>query len=59
MRNVQFTHFWVSGFGWENTIFLPEDFESVEELGFNDIDGYVFLGIAKNGWKHILKGIYI
>lgn len=62
MKNMEFTHYWVSGFGWENTIFQPEDFETVEEMGFNDFDGYIFLGINGNGdlsRKHILKGIYI
>lgn len=56
---ITFTHYWVTGFGWENTIFLQEDFSSVEELGFNDIDGHIFLGINDNGIKHILKGIFI
>jgi len=55
---VEFTHYWVSGFGWENTIFQQDDFEKVEEMGYNDADGYIFLGINKGGEKHILKGVY-
>lgn len=56
--DMEFTHYWVSGFGWENTIFEPKDFESVEVLGFNDKDGTIFIGI--NGeTKHIFKGYYI
>ncbi len=59
MTKMGFTHYWVSGFGWENTIYLPEDFVTVEELGFNDIDVYIFLGINETGGKHILKGLYV
>lgn len=55
---IEFTGYWVSGFGWENTIFQPEDFVSIEELGRNDIDGIVFLAINDSGGKHILKGNY-
>ena len=58
-RKIEFTHYWVSGFGWENTIFSPEDFVEVEELGENKKDGVVFLAINNAGGKHILKGIYI
>lgn len=59
MKNMEFTHYWVSGFGWENTIYQPEDFVTVEEMGFNDIDGHIFLGINEKGGKHILKGVYV
>ena len=59
MKNMEFTGYWVSGFGWEDTIFLPKDFVTVEEMGFNDIDGHIFLGINKIGAKHILKGVYV
>lgn len=55
---VEFTHYWVSGFGWENTIFQQEDFETVEEMGCNDTDGHIFIGINIGGGKHILKGVY-
>lgn len=58
-EKIEFTHYWVSGFGWENTIYQPEDFIIVEKMGFNDIDGHIFLGINDNGGKHILKGNYI
>lgn len=56
--NVTFTHYWVSGFGWEDTVFLADDFESVEELGFNSKDGHIFLATNTKGGKHILKGHY-
>ena len=59
MEEIEFTHYWVSGFGWENTIYHPEDFVTVEEMGFNNIDGYIFLGVNDKGGKHILKGVYI
>jgi hypothetical protein len=55
---VEFTHYWVTGFGWEVTIFLQSDFDEVEELGYSEKDGFVFLGI-KDTSKHILKGNYI
>ncbi len=56
MKSIKFTHYWVSGFGWENTIFLPEDFIEVEKLGKNEKDGIVFIATNKVGGKHILKG---
>ena len=59
MRKINFTHYWVSGFGWETTIFQQEDFVEVEAMGYNDNDGYIFLGINDKGAKHILKGKYI
>lgn len=51
------THYWVSGFGWENTIFSPSDFETCEELG-RDENGVYFIGINDKNAKHILKGYY-
>lgn len=56
MGNIEITHYWVSGFGWENTIFQTEDFITIEKMGFNEVDGFIFLGINDNGGKHILKG---
>lgn len=55
MGEITFTHYWIAGFGWENTIFLPGDFKTIEILGHNDIDGYIFIGTNDNA-KHILKG---
>jgi hypothetical protein len=57
-KQIEFTHYWISGFGWENTIFQPEDFTKVEKMGYNDTDGYIFLGISDKESKHILKGKY-
>lgn len=48
-----FTHNWVSGFGWENTIYQPADFEEIEKLGDSD-EGVVYIGISDNGKTHIL-----
>jgi hypothetical protein len=59
MRNIEFTHYWVTGFGWENTIFLPSDFIEVDELGVSDTNEIVFIGINETGGKHILKGRYL
>lgn len=53
---VRFSHLWVSGFGWENTILSPEDFEEVELLGESEKDGKVYIAIQDNGKKQILKG---
>jgi hypothetical protein len=50
---MKFTHYWVTDFGWENTIFQPTDFKEVEKLGENK-EGIIYLGIAENGKKHIL-----
>lgn len=55
---IRFTHLWVTDFGWENTIYLQEDFEEVELLGDNDKDGKVFVAIQDNGKQQILKGYY-
>ena len=54
---VTLTHYWVSGFGWETTIFLPDDFETFEVLGHNNIDGYIYIGVNGEA-KHILKGVH-
>jgi len=56
---IRFTHYWVSGFGWENTIYQPEDFSEVEEMGENEKDGKIFLCINELGAKHIIKGEYL
>lgn len=53
---AKFTHYWVSGFGWEPTVFQQEYFVTVEKLGENKEDGVVFLAINESGGKHILKG---
>jgi hypothetical protein len=57
-KRIEFTHYWVTLFGWEVTIFLPEDFVSVEEFGRNDND-IVFIAINDMGGQHILKGRYL
>ncbi len=54
---VNFTHYWVTGFGWEETVFLPSDFIEVEEFG-KDGNTIIFIGIDNSGGKHILKGEY-
>ncbi len=51
-----FTGYWVTGFGWEDTIFNEDDFETVEIMGTNETDGVIFLAINEVGGKHILKG---
>ena len=56
---IEFTHYWVSGFGWENTIYQPEDFINIEKFGEEDNGTVVFIAINEHGGKHILKGKYI
>lgn len=56
MKNANFTHYWVTGFGWENTVYLPSDFDSVEILGENEKDGTVFLCVNDKGGQQIMKG---
>ena len=56
--DIEFTHYWITGFGWEVTIYLPTDFETVEEFG-RDKDYIVFIGVTDSGAQHILKGRYI
>lgn len=53
---IVFTHFFVSGFGWENTIYQYSDFVEVDILGQNEIDGTIFLAVNEFGGKQILKG---
>jgi len=53
MENLNFTHYWVTGFGWENTIFQSGDFTEVEKLGESD-EGVAYIGVADNGKTHIL-----
>lgn len=56
--NKIFTHQYISDFGFENTIYLESDFESVDELGRNDKDGVIFIGTFTSGKTVILKGFY-
>jgi hypothetical protein len=53
---IRFTHYWVTGFGWENTVFCPEDFETVEFLGESEKDGKVWICFNPGTSGHILKG---
>lgn len=55
---IRFTHLQVDDFGWENTIFLPKDFDEVELLGENEKGGKIFLAMQDNGKQRILKGYY-
>ena len=57
-KEIIFTHFWVSGFGWENTIYHPSDFEEVIEAGKNDEGVIFYANFDKNKKTHLLKGYY-
>ena len=52
---MEFTQYWVSGFGWENTIFQPKDFIKVEVLSENGKNGAICIATSENGQKHILR----
>lgn len=56
---VQFTHYWVKDFGWENTIFGPEDFIHTEFMGQNEADGNIFIALDEKDRKYIFKGVYL
>ncbi|NQY44103.1 MAG: hypothetical protein HRT87_12270, partial [Legionellales bacterium] len=48
---------WVDDFGWENTIYQPEDFKEIEVFGMdNEIGVLLFFGIFKNDKKRLLRG---
>jgi hypothetical protein len=51
-KQFEFTHYWVDGFGWENTVSQPCEFQSVEKLGENK-EGTVFLAKNEFGTNHI------
>lgn len=59
MEEVKFTKLWVDNFGWEDTIFQPEDFKKVEEFAKSDEGYIVFCAIQDNDKVRILKGNYI
>ena len=67
MKNIAFTHLWVKGFGWENTVYVAEDFVSVKQIGadvpadsiFIATDDPIFIATDKNGTEYLLKGVLV
>jgi len=58
-KEIVFSHYWVTNFGWENTVFLPEDFTSVEEFGTDkETNLVIFICINDRGGSQIIKGYY-
>ena len=55
-KKLIITHLWVSGFGWESTILLEEDFAKVEKI--NNHGELLFLATQENKVIQILKGYY-
>ena len=51
-KPLEFTHYWINGFGWENTVYQPYEFQQVEKLGENE-EGIIFLAENEFGTKHI------
>lgn len=56
-NKIIFTHLWVYGFGWENTIYGTEDFQKIEQLGGSG-DECIFICLNHVGGNQILKGKY-
>lgn len=54
--NLEFTHFWVDGFGWENTIYIPSDFERIEFFGQHEQEK-VFMCYTLSDTCHIVRGV--
>ena len=48
-----FTHYWITGSGWTQTILSKEDFLSIDFIGEND-EGLIYQGINSIGRKQIL-----
>jgi len=58
-KEITITHKWVTGFGWENTILIQDDFFSLEELWIDESKSQIFTGNDKiNNSINILKGHY-
>ena len=51
-----FTHLWVKGFGWENTIYVADDFTSVKEIDVTVNEETLFIATDENGMEYLLKG---
>lgn len=59
-ETVQFTHLHLSGFGWENTIYLPSDFDRVTKLSnIGKSDGYQWFSAFKGKTHYLLRGHFI
>lgn len=58
MEEIKFTHYWVTGKGWEVTVLQPEDFVEVEEMGHNPEDGVLFFAENEKNGHQIFKGKY-
>jgi hypothetical protein len=56
ISKIVFTHLWVDGFGWENTILIYSDFVDIELFGIGDIGELVFICEEAKGKPRILKG---
>ena len=48
-----FTHYWITGSGWSQTIMTKEDFTEIDFIGEND-EGLIYQGINLLGRKQIL-----
>jgi len=50
---IGFTHYWITGSGWTQTMLSKDDFISIDFIGEND-EGTIFQGINEAGRKQIL-----
>ena len=69
MIRAIFTHLWVRGFGWENAVYIAEDFVNVKQIGVDvpvesifiatdDPVEVIFIATDENGTEYLLKGYY-
>lgn len=58
-EQVVFTHLWVNGFGWENTIYAQEDFLEVYFVCEYEIGDSLFFAMFDNGNIVKLKGVIL
>lgn len=52
---ISFTHYWVDGFGWENTVYDSFDFQDVQFIGESEDEGKVYFCTNSLGNRQILR----
>ena len=52
-KEINFTHYWIEGLGWKETIYKPDDFITVEKLGESE-EGIIYLGYTSENHRWIL-----
>jgi len=57
-KGIIFTHLWVDGFGWENTIYGVEDFIKCNCIGTNGNDK-IYHCVNDRNIPVIIKGYFV